>query len=82
MVSSGKYSSALGNALVLAGDVWHWQVLRLLGCIAYTRYYVTFGAKGWRKTTCARACEVPAGVVLFRGDKWHIMSTMYEQKRP
>lgn len=24
-----KYSSALGNALALAWDVWHWQVLRL-----------------------------------------------------
>ena len=34
-----KYSSALGNALEVRGDVWHWQVLRLLATITHSWCY-------------------------------------------
>jgi len=44
-----EYSSALGNALVVRLDVWHWQVLRLLATITHSWYYVTLGAKGGAK---------------------------------
>jgi len=42
MMTKPEYSSALGNALDVRGDVWHWQALRLLATITHSWCYVLY----------------------------------------